>query len=275
MSEVLCIYHGGCHDGIGAAYAVWKRHPKAAFYAAKYNEPHPNVKGKDVYIVDFSYKYNEMLQIADEANSVTVLDHHKTAEADLKSLLEDGTILGEFNMNKSGAVLTWEWLHSDPVPEILLYIQDRDLWRWHFPATKKISLSLSTMPTTDLLAWFRLFDNASIHDMAEQGGAIDGYYQIKLMEIIDATRREGEICGYRVPIANVPYFMASDAGNILCNGRPFSATYYDSDGHRNWSLRSTDNGVDVSLIAKQFGGGGHRNAAGFKTALEAIRIIPE
>ena len=29
-------------------------------------------------------------------------------------------------------------------------------------------------------------------------------------------------------------------------------------------LRSTDDGLDVSEIAKQYGGGGHRNAAGFR-----------
>jgi phosphoesterase RecJ-like protein len=36
-------------------------------------------------------------------------------------------------------------------------------------------------------------------------------------------------------------------------------------GRRKVSLRATDKSVDVSVIARQFGGGGHRQAAGFTT----------
>lgn len=43
----------------------------------------------------------------------------------------------------------------------------------------------------------------------------------------------------------------------------YGATYYSTkDGSLKWSLRSTGN-YDVSAIAKDFGGGGHKNAAGF------------
>ena len=37
------------------------------------------------------------------------------------------------------------------------------------------------------------------------------------------------------------------------------------DGNYIYSLRSrADSGIDVSAIAKKYGGGGHKNAAGFK-----------
>ena len=68
-------------------------------------------------------------------------------------------------------------------------------------------------------------------------------------------------------VANLPYTLCSEAGNILSKGEPFGATfYYDGEGV-NWSLRSDDNGVDVSDIAKKFGGGGHKHAAGFRTRI--------
>jgi uncharacterized protein len=35
-------------------------------------------------------------------------------------------------------------------------------------------------------------------------------------------------------------------------------------GSRTWSLRSEDSRQDVSEVASTFGGGGHRNAAGFR-----------
>jgi bifunctional oligoribonuclease and PAP phosphatase NrnA len=44
-------------------------------------------------------------------------------------------------------------------------------------------------------------------------------------------------------------------------------------GERKVSLRAADEGVDVSLIARAQGGGGHRRAAGFSTTLELSELI--
>jgi len=75
------------------------------------------------------------------------------------------------------------------------------------------------------------------------------------------------IAGYQVPVVNLSDNI-SEVGNALCKRfpeYPFSVSYCDrSDGQRSWSLRSIGD-FDVSDIAKKFGGGGHRNAAGFTT----------
>jgi phosphoesterase RecJ-like protein len=49
----------------------------------------------------------------------------------------------------------------------------------------------------------------------------------------------------------------------------------DRDGHggRRVSLRATDDDVDVSAIARAFGGGGHRRAAAFSSDLEPAALI--
>ncbi len=74
------------------------------------------------------------------------------------------------------------------------------------------------------------------------------------------------IGGWDVPVANLPYTMSSDAGHRLAQGEPFAACYWDTPNGRVFSLRSTDDGLDVSAIAKQYGGGGHEHAAGFRLA---------
>ena len=84
-----------------------------------------------------------------------------------------------------------------------------------------------------------------------------------LDEILKATKRRMLICGYSVPVANVPYMFASDAGNRMAEGELFSASYFDTPDGRKFSLRSKDTGLDVSEIAKRYGGGGHARAAGF------------
>jgi phosphoesterase RecJ-like protein len=45
------------------------------------------------------------------------------------------------------------------------------------------------------------------------------------------------------------------------------------EGRRKVSLRATDDDVDVSVIAREQGGGGHRRAAGFTTVLEVEPLI--
>jgi phosphoesterase RecJ-like protein len=47
----------------------------------------------------------------------------------------------------------------------------------------------------------------------------------------------------------------------------------DSRGRRKVSLRATGDDVDVSVIARTQGGGGHRRAAGFSTTLEVPELI--
>ena len=57
----------------------------------------------------------------------------------------------------------------------------------------------------------------------------------------------------------------------MAQGQPFAVCYWDTLQGRVFSLRSTDDGMDVSEIAKQYGGGGHRNAAGFTVSLDRAR----
>lgn len=79
----LCIYHGHCDDGFAAAWCVRQAIPDAEFYPGVYQQEPPDVAGRDVLMVDFSYKRPVLLRMAESARSVMVLDHHKTAAEDL------------------------------------------------------------------------------------------------------------------------------------------------------------------------------------------------
>lgn len=260
--EKVCIYHANCTDGFGAAYAMWKRWKDAEYIPASYGGEPPDVAGKDVYVLDFSYSEDQMRELAEKANSVTVLDHHKTAQEALQKLIDERVIDGEFNMDKSGAVLAWEYFHvGEPVPQLLLYVQDRDLWRWELRYTKEVILALRSYDM-DFQVWDELTDD--IYGLTLNGHAINRYYQKQLQELVSQTKVKQRVCGHDVWVANVPGFMASEAGHILGEGMPFALTYYEKGGVRYFSARSAEDGVDVSEIAKLHGGGGHKHAAGFK-----------
>lgn len=256
--QPLVIYHAGCWDGFCAAW-VFRNHKDkdAEFVPARYGDARPRCADRDVYVLDFSYNAANLQSMADEACSILVLDHHKTAEADLKGL--DFCV---FDTNKSGARLTWEYFCGDAKsPWLVDYTEDRDLWRHALLATKEVNAALRSYQL-DFDVWDAL-STQSPADLAREGAAIMREQQ----KVVDSAVRnagEDDIGGHRVPVVNATY-MVSEIGHALCQGKPFSATYFvDKDGRKVYSLRSTDEGLDVSAIAKQYGGGGHRNAAGFK-----------
>jgi oligoribonuclease NrnB/cAMP/cGMP phosphodiesterase (DHH superfamily) len=89
----------------------------------------------------------------------------------------------------------------------------------------------------------------------------------EVAEAINASFRTMRIGGMAVPVCNVPGMMASDAGNILAEGNSFAASYFDGPANRHFSPRSDKhdpNAANVAKVAEQYGGGGHRNAAGFQ-----------
>lgn len=279
MNKPLCIYHANCLDGFGAAYAVWKRYrDDVDYYPATYGTEIPAecVKDKDVFMVDFSCKKDVILGLNTLANSITVIDHHKSAEEELKELLERGTIGGIFDMNKSGAVLTWEWFHPEErVPSLLQHIQDRDLWNWELKDTKEITMALMSYDM-DFMVWdgFFGFDDASrLLKLTIEGDALVRKFDQDIKQVIKNPRRL-IIGGYDVPAINANYIFASEAGNILSEGEYFAAIYNDSGEERRFSLRSKEGGgIDVALIAQKYGGGGHKHAAGFSVPINRLASL--
>lgn len=267
MNNILCIYHGNCADGFSAAWAVWRKHPEASFHAGVYGQPAPDCTGKDVYLVDFSYKGNELQRIIDQAQSVTIIDHHKTAQAEIQPLLDAGKINGIFDMTKSGAVLTWEWFHPNKeVPQFLKHVQDRDLWKFEIEGSREISSYIFSFEY-DFNNWDILEHNLGNRNgwqrCFQQGEAIERKHFKDIAELIEVVKRPMKIGGHNVQVLNLPYTMASDACHAQANeGQVFGASYYDTATSRVFSLRSIGD-FDVSAIAKQYGGGGHKNAAGF------------
>lgn len=279
MKPPLVIYHSPCLDGFTAAWAMWLKHPDAEFVPGVYGQEPPDCTERDVYLLDFSYKRDVMERIVESAKTLTVLDHHKSAQKDLEGFQEDHDAHGiggrsvtiTFDMEKSGARLAWEFFHpSEPVPRLVLCVEDRDLWRFVIPESKAINAALFSYDY-DFAVWNRL--SASLEEpsrkLVDEGYAIDRKQMKDVRELVEKLRHyrtfRHSVMGERVCCANLPYTYASDAANLMSEGVPFAATYYqDSDGAFVFSLRSKEGGSDVSEVAARYGGGGHKHAAGFR-----------
>lgn len=250
----LLIYHGDCQDGFGAAWAVWKKHGDAFdYFPGIHGQQPPDVTGRDLVIADFSYPLQHMQDLIQQAKSITILDHHVSAWKELQPLLDAGALDGVFDMEKSGTMLAWEWFHPDEEPPRLVrYIQDRDLYRFELPDSREITSALFSYPY-DFNIWSGLMES-DIEQLRLDGIAIERRHQRDIREIIKTGTRRMHIAGYDVPVLNVPFTMISDAGNRLAQGEPFAVCYWDASDGRNFGLRSAEDGIDVSEIARRFGG---------------------
>lgn len=278
----LCIYHGNCDDGFAAAWAV--RHALGSsgvdFYPGVYQKDPPPHAGRDVIFVDFSYKRPVLDAMAAQANSVLILDHHKTAQEDLADLpppTSPGTLNPKFcalfDMSRSGAALAWDYFVGGKLPDFIEYIQDRDLWRKQLPNGDEFTIALRSYPQ-DFATWDRLVQNGAAA-LIQEGHGIQRYYRLRVEELKRSAYR-ARLSGHSCWIANAPYFVASEVAGELAE-RPdtdFGACYFEAEeGRYQYSLRSRGD-FDVSAIARLFGGGGHKGAAGFSVSGQPAHTLP-
>jgi len=150
------------------------------------------------------------------------------------------------------------------VPKLIEHIQDRDLWQFKFEDTRNVTTGLSSYPY-DFEVWDKLMANTSgeLDGLKRDGIAIERKLQKDIQDLMASGVRRMIIGGYDVPVLNASTAYTSDAGNLLAEDEPFAACYWDHAGGRSFSLRSSKTGIDVSVVAKQYGGGGHIKAAGF------------
>jgi len=255
------IYHNNCPDGFTAA---WVAHSKfgdhdVQFHPANFGEPPPDVAGHDVLIADFSYARDVLQLLHGRANSLQVLDHHFSAEQDLR-----GLPFCVFDMERSGAGLTWDTLFPDtPRPWIVDYIEDHDLWRFKLPDSSAVRGYLGSVPRT-----FEAYDalvQVPLTEVIEHGRTVERYVANHVRELVDMFARQVEFEGMRVWAINLGGRLVSETLHALNERSAVSVAWCQKqDGKYLYSLRSNGD-VDVSELARHYGGGGHRTAAGFRT----------
>jgi len=304
--EILFIYHGKCFDGFTAAW-VFEHFKKrgmsiidrpVTYHPAQYGEEPPDCKGKEVWLVDFSYPRQTLIdKVIKPSMRTLIFDHHKTAEADLKDILTEVWNSGlqrkddkvVFDMHRSGAGILYDELEREyakragshiPQPNgrslwLVDYIEDRDLWAWKLPNSREVSAFTSSVPMT-FAEWDAM--HAMGYQRVSEGGRSILRYIDNYGDKACANATIEKIDEFDVPCINTQYMNISDHVGKLAERHPdapFAMGYFRrADGMWQFSLRSRGD-FDVSEIAQRFGGGGHKNASGFQVAtLPWCQCIP-
>jgi len=261
----LVIYHGGCADGAGAALAAYLLFGEDAEYRpAVYGDPvaptDAEARGRIICILDFSYTREVIERLQRAALCLIVIDHHKTAAERLSGI--PGFVI---EMDRSGAALAWREMIGGPMPELFRYIEDRDLWRWHLPHSREISVALVAREAhRDFRIMKAIYENwQEEHSRL----VVEGTALIRLVNQqvarMTASAEPVILDGVSALATNATAFH-SEVGDELAARAPIGITWGWNGKRQGYvvSLRSTG-AVDVSQIAVKYGGGGHRNAASF------------
>ena len=251
------IYHANCSDGLGAAWAAWKLlGDRAKYFAASHGELPPDIKGRRVAILDFSYSNVIIKKMISEAESLIVIDHHKSAMIELHDIN-----CAIFDMSRSGAMMSWNFFHPEKEPpQLIKLIEDRDLWKWELPCSKEFSAAFDMVPWN--FEEYDKFLDDSVIDTAKERGSHILMYSKAVISKIAAQASKRKLSGKDVLVVNSSHWV-SELGNSLSQKCDYAMIWYwDHKKHRCVvSLRAHHE--DVSEIAKRFGGGGHQKAAGF------------
>lgn len=260
----VVIYHAECADGIVAAWAAWKAWGYSASYIPLRRgdaAPITLCEDADVAIVDLSFSRGEVESIRAAARRMVLLDHHETAERELRGV--SGCTV---DVSRSGARLAWDHFHPGVErPWLVDYAEDADLHRYKLDGSRAANAWIAAQPLT-------IDAMEALHDEGFEAAHEAGVPCLLVVDrYVAAVRREAHaarLAGFIVPIVNAPRMFGSEVTNVLAEGGwPFAASWYvRSDGRVKYSLRSSrDEGAqNVARIAEMFpGGGGHPHAASF------------
>ena len=273
----LILYHGrNCPDGFGAALAAWLYYGDRAEYVGLDHgdvatiDDLPPVQGRAVYILDFSFSSEVMAAIDERAAKLVMLDHHKSAAEKLTGFACRCGVV-HFDMAKSGARLAWEFFHPhEPVPALLQYVEDRDIWKWEF-AESAAFLSALDMEAQGFERWREIaaFTPEQLQQFMARGAAMDEKFR-KLAADIAEGAQPLVFNGIPGLMVNAPGMFHSLVGDILsAKTGTFGLMWSASDKGVKAGLRSQRN-FDCIALAESMGGGGHAQACGFKMKVERL-----
>lgn len=286
LMKPLVLFHKGCLDGTGAALAAYMRFKDEAEYVKMApSERPPKVTGREVYAVDLAFTRAAIEELQNQAASFVFIDHHKTTIDEFPDNNSAKIIL---DINRSGAALAWDFfqklptkhrllgrlravgwrlglLRGDDMPPAILDIEDRDLWRFDRPNTKFVNAALRSIGLNDPKKWYErgVHRSNGYSQLVADGTVLLTYEEEQVRRILADAEDVALPGGIKARAVNSPLFQ-SELGHELAKAHGIGIIWSYAGQARLFrvGLRSIGE-IDVSAIAQQFGGGGHKNAAGF------------
>jgi len=267
---MICLHHNDL-DGKCAAAIVLKANPECECFEVNYDKPLPIDlinDGEQIVIVDFTPNTKKDFQsILDKANGDVIwIDHH---QKNIEKYPEFDDILGiRADTTPSGAFLTWNYFFPDTVaPSSVAFVSDYDTWTHVFPESKHLNAGMCVYPSqpqSDM--WKDLLDlgpaaRSLLNEIVDKGKIIMGYQACRAKDYLQQIGYEVKFMEYKTIVCNIGRVNSMFFDSIKDNYDIFMPYYFNG---RQWvvSMYTERDDINLASIAQQFGGGGHKKAAG-------------
>ena len=269
LKDIVVIYHAQCRDGFASAFAAWKKFGDNATYIPQRTqvEVSTEFQDKEIYVLDYGLEENVQRALEASNKKVIVIDHHPASEAGVTAFPQN-----IFDADHSGAVLSWMYFHPDtPVPELMRYVEDHDLWKFELPDNRAFGSALKEYDF-DFKKWDDLLTKLEDPEFCTafiNKGRIISEFEDSLIEGLMQYKEQVLFEGHKVWALNVARTYRSILRhnlatlNIDTDQPEIGIVYYRNLGAVNISLRSNGD-ANVRVLAEKYGGGGHDNAASIK-----------
>jgi len=224
-----------------------------------------SVRGKKVFIVDFSFDADTLKKLKDEAKEVHWYDHHKTSIP-----IHEALGWGVIDLSESGASLTWKREYpGKELPRILAYVRDKDIWEWKLPKSREINMALrerEDIHDPKGSTWQTLLDHLTEEDfqqMTEIGARALRSQRLRMLEGAQKAF-EVDFHGHKALAVNWS-LESSEMGEYIYKELGYEIAIIFNYTGQNWSFSLRSDRLDTSHLAKTYGGGGHPGASGFRT----------
>jgi uncharacterized protein len=262
---MICIYHSRDLDGWMSAAIVKLRYPNVELIGWDYGQPIPDLRFKEVIMVDISFPKEVMKE---NANRITWIDHHASAIKDsIEGFYKLATGLRDPKF--AACELTWAFFFPmEPLPEIVRLLGRYDCFGHKGTDEEQKVLEFQygarTVISNPEEAYKYLVDGHT--DWILQAGKSIYQYLCAEAKQIYARRFAFRIWDVKIALVNQERFNPINFGiDYHKDGYDVFGCFHYAKGMWNFSLYNDNGKVDVSEIAKARGGGGHKGAAGFIT----------
>lgn len=270
---IYIITHASCVDGSVSAWVIKryldKTNPfeKVKIIYAKYRDIYKDIfpyeindlNNSTLYIVDYTYTADVISKL--KCKRIIIIDHHKSMENELikcKSLLNCEV---HFDLSKCGCTLAWTLLFDENIPWWLLYVEDRDLFKWKLPNSREINEAIFNKfypdeHTYNSLMTYSKYDINKLIGLGRR--LLDNKKKLVSKYKINKIKFRSYTCG----ILNIKHNITDI---YLHNMYNYDMMIFYSYNHElnTWVVKMRSHIIDVQSIAKLYNGGGHEGAASF------------
>ena len=281
---MICIFHEVDLDGWCSAAIVKMKYPDCELIGYNYGQPIPefNDPTEELIFVDISFPMIEFKKLSDSGHKITWIDHHISAINDFKKFIGDGeTFMYTAHSTLFAACeLSWNYFFPEKeIPELVRLLGRYDCFGHKGTPEEKQVLEFQYCARTYIsdpesaLHYIKLPEDRFMFDWRNIG---IGIYKFLCTEA-EQSYKNGFVINFIEPTEpkyslrrfiaiNKERFNPINFGiNYHALGYAGAACFHYANEKWNFSLYNDNGMVDCSAIAKTFGGGGHRGAAGFIT----------